>query len=404
MLTMKQRIALTKVVRTRYQKASKKEKTKILSEMVANCGYNRSYARRILGSLKIARKMDRRGRNGRKARKYSPRQRKYDASVFYPLRTLWLAADGICGQRLQPFIPELLEVLERKKEIKVNKVVKRKLLSIGSATIDRMLSAVRRQYQLKGRATTKPGTLLRSTIPIRMFSDWEETKPGFIEADLVASCGESVKGDYVNGLDLTDVATGWVCLEAVMGKAQTRVHQAVDNVRERLPFPLLGLDSDNGTEFINWLLKRYCDEKQITFTRIRPYRKNDNCFVEQKNYTVLRRFLGYARYDTETQLGIIQEILTLVEPYVNFFQPSMKLTKKERVGAKTKKKHDTAKTPYRRLLNSGILTEEKKKELSEIYENLNPLEMKRKINKLTEKLNKTIVTKIHDLTNLGSVT
>jgi len=142
----------------------------------------------------------------------------------------------------------------------------------------------------------------------------------------------------------------------------------------------------------------------LTFTRIRPYRKNDNCFVEQKNYTVLRRFLGYARYDTEEQLKIIREILKLVELYVNFFQPSMKLTQKERIGAKTKKKHDTAKTPYRRLLNSGILTEEKKKELSEIYDNLNPLEMKRKINKLTEKLNKTIVTKIHDLMNMSSVT
>jgi len=401
---MKQRIALTKVVKKRYQKAGKKEKTKILSELVANCGYNRSYARRILGSLKRERKMDRKGRNGKKLKKYSPRQRKYDASVFYPLRTLWLAADGICSQRLKPFIPELLAVLEKNKEIKVNKTVRRKLLSVGSATIDRMLSAVKRQYKLKGRATTKPGTLLRSTIPIRIFSDWDEKKPGFMEADLVAFCGESVKGDYVNGLDLTDVAIGWISLEAVMGKAQVRVHQAVDNIRNRLPFLFLGLDSDNGTEFINNLLKRYCDEKQITFTRIRPYRKNDNCFVEQKNYTVLRRFLGYARYDTEEQLKIIREILKLVELYVNFFQPSMKLTQKERIGAKTKKKHDTAKTPYRRLLNSGILTEEKKKELSEIYDNLNPLEMKRKINKLTEKLNKTIVTKIHDLMNMSSVT
>jgi len=404
MLTMKQRIALTKVVKKRYQKAGKKEKTKILSELVANCGYNRSYARRILGSLKRERKMDRKGRNGKKLKKYSPRQRKYDASVFYPLRTLWLAADGICSQRLKPFIPELLAVLEKNKEIKVNKTVRRKLLSVGSATIDRMLSAVKRQYKLKGRATTKPGTLLRSTIPIRIFSDWDEKKPGFMEADLVAFCGESVKGDYVNGLDLTDVAIGWISLEAVMGKAQVRVHQAVDNIRNRLPFLFLGLDSDNGTEFINNLLKRYCDEKQITFTRIRPYRKNDNCFVEQKNYTVLRRFLGYARYDTEEQLKIIREILKLVELYVNFFQPSMKLTQKKRIGAKTKKKHDTAKTPYRRLLNSGILTEEKKKELSEIYDNLNPLEMKRKINKLTEKLNKTIVTKIHDLMNMSSVT
>jgi hypothetical protein len=380
MLDMKQRMALTNVVRLRYQKSSKKEKGRFLSELVENTKYNRSYARFLLGSLK----------RRKEKKKYSPRQRVYDTSVFYPLRKLWIVADGICGQRLRPFIPELIRVLEREKEFKEKKVIREKLLKISSATIDRMLSATKRSYLLHGRSTTRPGTLLRSTIPVRTFADWDENRPGFFETDLVAFCGESVEGEYVNGLNLTDVATGWICLEAVMGKAQSRVHPAVDCVRQRLPFTMLGLDCDNGTEFINWLLKRYCDQNQITFTRIRPYRKNDNCFVEQKNYTVLRRFLGYARYDTEEQLIITKEILKLVEPYVNFFQPVMKLKEKQRVENKTRKKYDQAQTPYQRLLESGILEEGQTEKIKGYYETLNPMEIKRQINKLTEKLRKTL--------------
>lgn len=389
MLTMKQKQALSWVVRHRYQKARKKDKTKILNEFLSNTGYNRSYARRILGSLK---------KQGRK-RKYSPRGRVYDISVFYPLRKIWIAADGICGQRLQPFIPDLMRVLEKDKELKLNQRLRKKLITVSSSTIDRMLKGARKQYQLKGRSTTKPGTLLRSTIPVKTFSDWNEEKPGFFEADLVALCGDSVRGEYINTLDLTDVFTGWIGLEAVMGKSQYRVHKAVDNIRERLPFPMLGLDSDNGTEFINWILKKYCEENQITFTRIRPYRKNDNCYVEQKNYTVVRRFLGYARYDTEEQLAIIKEILKLVELYVNFWQPSMKLITKQRIGSKVKKKYDKAQTPYQRVLNSGFLEEKEKLKLQQLYESLNPMDLKRKINKLTIKLNKTLRYKIHDLMN-----
>lgn len=389
-LTMKQRIALASVVRKRYQKAKKKEKSGILSELCENTGYNRSYARRILGT---------KGKKNNKNKNYAPRGRKYDTGVFYPLRRIWIAADGICGQRLAPFLPEFLAVLERNKEIKVNKKIRKKLLEISSSTIDRMLAATRRSYQLTGRSTTKPGTLLRSAIPIRTFSDWDETRPGFMEVDLVAFCGESPKGDFVNGLNMTDVFSGWVTLEAVMGKPQGRIHQAIKQGRLRLPFTMLGLDSDNGTEFINWILKRYCEEWKISFTRIRPYRKNDNCFVEQKNYTVLRRFLGYARYDTWEQLTIVQEIFKLVEVYVNFFQPIMKLKNKTRVGAKVKKTYESAKTPYRRVLASGILTKDKQAQLEELYQILNPMEIKRKISKLTEKLNKTLRYKNIDLTN-----
>lgn len=389
MLTMNQKTALSYIVRRRYQQSSKKEKGKILDEFIKNTGYNRSYARRILGSLK---------KQGRK-KKHIIRKRTYDASVFYPLQTIWLALDCICGQRLKPFIPDVLAILVRDKDLKVTKEVRKRLLRISSATIDRMLKGTKKSYELKGKSTTKPGTLLRNTIPVRTFADWDEKRPGFFEGDLVALCGETVRGDYVNALNLTDVATGWEALEAFMGKGQYRVHKAIDDIRERLPFPMLGLDNDNGTEFINWILKRYCEEHKITFTRIRPYRKNDNCFVEQKNYTVARRFLGYARYDTEKELTIIRELLKLVEVYVNFFMPSKKLLSKEYIGSKVKKKYDTAKTPYQRLLITGVVKEEKKDKLQKLYDSLNPLDLRKQIMKLTEKLNKAFRYKINDLTN-----
>lgn len=382
MLTMGQRIAVTDTIRKRYRKSNKKKKIGILNEFVKTTGYNRSYARRVLGSLK---------KTGRK-RKYPPRIRTYDAEVFYVLRKLWIVNDNICGQRLKPQISETIRKLELFKEYRFKKTIKKKLLTIGSSTIDRMLSATKKRYQLKGKTTTKPGTLLRHTIAVRTSADWsdEEKRPGYFETDLVAFCGDNVRGDYVNGLNLTDVFLGWVLLEAVMGKGQFRVHKAIDAGRNRLPYRMLGLDPDNGTEFINWLLKRYCEQNQIAFTRIRPNRKNDNCYVEQKNYTVLRRFLGYARYDTQKQLDIIKETVKLVEIYVNFFQPVMKLMKKERIGSRVKKKYDTAKTPYQRLIESGVLNEKQKQKLIDYYETLNPMAILRQIRKLQSKLYKTL--------------
>jgi len=234
MLTMRQRIAVTAAVRNRYQKARKKKKSQILNEFVKTTDYNRSYARYLLGSLK---------KRGRK-KKYPPRKRKYDLRVFYALRKLWLAADCICGQRLKPFIPELIIRLEQFGEIRINKTIKQKLLTMGSASIDRMLSATKKSYQLKGRTTTKPGSILKSQIPIKTFADWkkEKEKPGFFETDLVAFCGESAAGEYVNGLNLTDICTGWVLLDAVMGKAQSRVFPAITRARDRLYFEMLGLN------------------------------------------------------------------------------------------------------------------------------------------------------------------
>lgn len=389
---MRQRKALTGEVKKRYHGSSKKKKTKILNEFVLTTKYNRSYARRLFNQKK--KRIPK-----RKLIKLS-KQRFYDKEVFVHLKKIWVIADCICGKRLKPFMPEFIQKLIDFKEIKINKKIKKKLLTISSSTIDRILSNSKRQLLLrKGRSTTRPGTLLRNMIPVRTFSDWNEERPGFFEADLVALCGDTVRGEYVNVLDMTDVAVAWELLEAFMGKAQARVHKAIDEARNRLPFPMLGLDNDNGTEFINWILKRYCDTNKITFTRIRPYRKNDNCFVEQKNYTVPRRFLGYSRFETEEQLLIIKEILKRVELYVNFFQPSMKQIEKHREGAKVKKKFDESKTPYRRLLKFDLLSKENKHKLEKLYGSLNPAELKRQICALQTKLFKTLRYKIIDATN-----
>jgi len=383
MLDMRQKQALTAVILKRYKKASKKEKGEILDEFIENTGYNRSYARRILGSKKVRHRKE-------VEKKKQQRKKVYEDDVVIPLKKIWIAANCICGKRLAPFMKETIRILERDGELVLDVAVKEKLIAISRSTIDRLLKKVRRSYQLKGKATTKPGTLLKHSIPLKTFTEWNDTVVGFVEMDLVAFCGESVKGDYVNGLNVVDVATGWTSLEAVLGKGQHGIHDAVERIRQRLPFYLLGIHSDNGSEFINDIMYRYCKKHTITFTRSRPYKKNDNCYVEQKNYTVLRGFVGYGRYDTQEQLLLVKQLLVLVEDYVNFFQPSAKLISKERNGSKVKKRHDIPQTPYQRLLLTDVLTQDEKQRLQEKYESLNPMKLKREMNKIQEKLLKTL--------------
>lgn len=276
--------------------------------------------------------------------------------------------------------------LKRFGEIKLDEETREKLLKISPATIDRLLAKEKKKIELKGRSTTKPGTLLKGQIPIRTFSDWDEKKPGFLEVDLVSHDGGNLRGDFIQTLDATDVKTGWTETRAVKNKAQVWVFEALEDILDRLPFAVLGIDSDNGSEFINAHLLKYCEEKKITFTRTRPYRKNDNCFVEQKNYSVVRRSVGYLRYDTEEELRILNELYAYLRLYTNFFQPQMKLTSKTRVGSKVKKRYDQARTPYQRIIVSEDISEEKKDALKEEYAKLNPAELKREITRLQNKL------------------
>jgi len=349
-------------VRGRYSRAPKKKKTEILDEFVANTGLHRKAAIRMLSR-----------RNRPPGRKRSGRPKLYDLEVMAALKVAWEATNCLCSKRLQPFLPELVDILKRKGEIRVTEETEGKLCRISQSTIDRILRRWRRKEPRHGISTTKPGTLLKNSIPVRTFSEWDEKKPGFIEADLVAHCGDSVEGFYLTTLSTVDVATGWCEPVAVWGKGQERVGGAVHHVKERLPIPMLGLDSDNGGEFINRGLYDYCRRNHITFTRARSYKKNDSCYVEQKNWTVVRQFIGYDRFSSKAAFKALEDVYTLLRLYVNFFQPVLKLVKKTRHGAKVHKVYDTAQTPYQRLLKSEVLTENRKRELANIYDALNPV-------------------------------
>jgi hypothetical protein len=391
-LMMKEKKAVTKEVAKRYQKASKKQNGVILNEFVALTDYNRSYASYVLRNLGKRVLIRVKGETvavilGQPRQKATRRRKRiYDEEVLHVLRSIWLISDCICGKRLAPLLKEIIPRLEKFKEIKLDAQRRKKLLRISPATIDRLLAADRKKKSLKGRARTKPGTLLKHQIPIRTFSEWDEMSPGFVEVDLVGHDGGDAQGEFAYTLDLTDVYTSWTETKAVRNRAQRWVFEALMDIQGRLPFRLLGLDSDNDGAFINDHLLRYCNEKQITFTRSRPYRKNDNCFVEQKNYSIVRRAVGYMRYDTEEELKTLNDLYGYLRLYTNFFQPVMKLKEKTRIGSRVTKKYDTAKTPYQRLIESHYIQKKTKDALKRQYETLNPAELKREITRLQNRL------------------
>lgn len=389
-LTMRERKTVAKAMATQYRQGSKRLKGRLLDQFVEATGYNRCYARRLLRnhgrqvrvSARVVVEGDVRLRTKRKGKPV------YGKEVAQALKKIWEWHDYIGSKRLAAALPEAVPRLVAFKELRVKKSVQRLLMQISPATIDRLLKPYREKHTLKGRATTKPGTLLKHQIPIRTFSDWDDARPGFLEMDLVGHDGGRAEGDYCFTLDLTDVETGWTELAAVPNKAQTWVFEALKALRKRLPFALLGLDSDNGSEFINHQLVRYCDSQHITFTRSRPYRKNDTCYVEQKNWSVVRRFVGYGRHDTPETCALLNELYRLLRDYINFFLPSMKLKKKIRDGAKVKKRYDTPQTPYQRVLASPHVPKAVKERLTRYYQTLNLAALHRQIRRVQKRLDK----------------
>lgn len=391
-LTLSQRRAITEELAQRYQRAGKKERGEMLDQITALCGYDRSYAAFVLRNWGRKKTLMLGGKSvvvifGRE-KKHAPlkRPRTYDERVTPVLERLWKISDGLCGKRLAPFIRDTLPILERFEEITLDAPTRQKLLTISPATIDRLLVKVKASALLKGRSMTKPGTLLKHQIPIRTFADWNEQTPGFVEIDLVQHDGGHTKGDFCQTLDVTDICTGWTETRAVKNKAQRWVFEALQDVIAHLPFAIRGIDSDNGSEFINNHLCRFCEANTITFTRSRPLRKNDNCFVEQKNYSVVRKAVGYYRYDTPQELALLQQLYGHLRLFSNFFQPVMKLREKTRVGSKVTKKYDKPQTPYHRVMNHPDVPDEKKHKLHASYERLNPADLKRKIIKLQNTL------------------
>jgi hypothetical protein len=394
-LTMTERKKATTVVAVRYQKARKKEKGIILDEFTKLTGYGRRYASYVLRShgrkVRINKSYVIQGDIRKTERRKKPKV--YDGAVEEALKKIWYIMDCICGKRLAPILREVVRRLERFREIRISDDIRQKLNRISAASIDRLLAKERKKHQIKGRGNTKPGTLLKHQIPIRTFSDWNEQKPGFVEIDLVGHDGGDSHGDYAQTLDVTDICTTWTETEAVRNKAQIWVFDALKDIRQRIPFPLLGIDSDSGGEFINAHLFSYCQEEKITFTRSRPYRKNDSCFVEQKNYSIVRRAVGYLRHDTEEELATLNELYRHLRLYTNFFQPTMKLIEKTRIGSKVIKRYDKPLSPYRRVLACPDVSEENKQALRKLYGKLNPAHLKRQITRLQQKLYKLNVQK-----------
>lgn len=368
MMSLKSKRELAEEVRPRYLKARKAEKQRILDEFTSATGYHRKHAIRVLKNG-VA-KSRKRERSGYKTI--------YHGEVVAVLEQVWEIYGHLCSKRLQPFLPEAIRVLERCEEIELSRATKELLLKISSASIDRCLRPLRIKTR-HGLGTTKPGSLLKSLIPVRTFTEWDQEQPGFLEIDLVAHCGNSTDGQFLCTLTCTDLCTGWTEVTGLLHRSQEAVSEALCRIRQRLPFALLGIDSDNGGEFINDLLYRYCLDEQITFTRSRPYQKNDQAHVEQKNWSVVRHTVGYDRWETEQELALLESIYDDLRLYINCFQPSLKLIAKERMGNKTIKRYDTAKTPYRRVLEDRRISFEAKAQLTHLYVQLNPAELRRQI-------------------------
>lgn len=376
MMNIEARKQYMQTLRERYLKANKKEKGEILNEYCRNTGQNRKYAiKKFRYKVKL--------KETRKRRKEI-----YDGQVKTALVKIWKIFDYSCGQRLKTLIRDETEKLIKYEEIICSDEVLKKLLAIGSATIDRKLRH-EKSVLLLNKKNKARNPLLTHQIPIKTSSEFDRKTAGHAQVDFVEHCGSSASGQYVNSMSFVDVYSDWWEGEAVMGKCQEGAFAAIKLIRKRTPFPLLSIHPDNQNSLINIHFLRYTQKEGIEFTRSRPYKKNDNCFVEQKNWTHIRKLVGYLRYDTEEELNVLNSLYrNELRLYKNFFQPVIKVKEKIRLNGKIHKKYDEAKTPYKRLMESKQVSAETKKELTEIYTSLNPAELKRVIDKKLDLLYK----------------
>jgi hypothetical protein len=375
-LTLSERRAVTETTAIRYAVADKRTKSRILDELCATTGWHRNHARRSLKSALQPRVVKTR----------APRPVTYGPKVIAALTFCWGVLGRPAGKRLAPMLGELVAVLRRFGELDIDEATAAQLVSMSAATIDRRLAGARAEHRIKGRCTTKPGSLLKSQIPIHTWADWDDSRPGFVEIDLVCHDGGTVGGEYAYTLTVTDIATGWTENRSVPSKEARIVLSALEDIAAKMPFPILGVDSDNGSEFINVYLYLWCRRRKITFTRARPGNKNDGCHVEQKNWSVVRTTVGYHRYDTAAELLLLNEIWRLHCTLANHFHPQQKLISKVRTGAKVTKKHDRATTAYRRALANDTITDDRKAALTRTHVLINPAATQRQIQALSDQL------------------
>jgi hypothetical protein len=375
-LTLAERRAITETTAIRYSLASKGGKGRILDELCANTGWHRNHARKALTAALQPKILTPR----------SPRPVKYGSDVIAALTVCWTVLGMPAGKRLAPMLSELVAVLRHFGELDIDEDTAELLASMSAATIDRRLADERAEYRLRGRLGTKPGSLLKSQIPVRTWAEWDDAQPGFVEIDLVFHDGGIRGGGHAFTLTVTDIATGWTENRSVASKTANCVLAALNDIAAKMPFPIVGVDSDNGYEFINIQLLRWCERRQITFTRARPGNKNDGCHVEQKNWAVVRTIVGYHRYDTAAELLLLNEIWQLQSKLTNYFYPQQKLISKVRKGAKVSKKHDEATTPFHRAISHPTMAVERIVALTRTYSLINPAATQRQVQALTAQL------------------
>lgn len=374
---MSERRAVTKTIATRYARSDRGAKKIILDEVCAMTGWHRDHARKALRLALVLRVVKPR----------PPRPPLYGDAVMDALRKCWAVQGTPCGRLLAAALTDLVPRLRRFKELDIDDATAAALLKIAPATIDRRLKSDRLKLDPRGRSHTKPGTLLKGSIPMRTWAEWNDARPGFVEIDLVGHEGGNSKGEFCFTLDITDIATGWTETVSVKNKAQKWVFAAIKEATAAFPFPILGVDSDNGSEFINWELFRWCEQEKLTFTRSRSGNKNDGAHVEQKNWHIVRQTVGYQRYDTAAELALLNRIWGLQRLLTNHFAPQQKLVSKERHGAKITKKYDIPATPYQRCLaDKGTVRAVVKARLKRENLPLNPAAIQRQIQALTAEL------------------
>jgi hypothetical protein len=364
------------VQRERYQQATRGEKHRLLDEIVAVTGIHRKAAIRLL----------RREPRASAGHPRAGRPRQYGAEVATVAEVLWQASGRIGAHRLHPFVPELLDRLLRCEELSLSPAVDKLVRQASRPTLARLLAPARARYPLRGATTTRPSSWLKQQIPIRTFTEWDDVVPGYCEIDLVAHCGSSSLGFFLFTLCAVDIATSWVELQPLWGKGQHRVTAAIHEVRGRWPVPLRGVDSDNGSEFINQTLYGYCSREGLTFTRSRAGKKNDSAHVEQKNGAVVRHLVGYDRFASRRAYAQLARVHALARLHVNFFQPVEKLVTKHRTGARVHRVFDRPQTPYQRVCAAGVLSPAKREELETLYQRLNPLQLRRDLETALDRL------------------
>ena len=367
-ISMATRDELVVALAGRYATGNRMERGRLLDEFVALSGLHRKHAMRLL----------RAGQPGHRAGP-RPGRRLYNEAVREALIVIWEASDRVCGKRLRPLVPILVEAMERHGHIQLEPEVRAGLEAMSAATIDRALRKVREPGGGRKRRNAPPSAAIRRSVPVRTFDGWDDPAPGFVEADLVAHGGPSAKGSFVQTLTLTDIATGWTECAPLLFREQKLLTEVLSAVRKRMPFALLGFDTDNDSVFMNETVKSYCDEAGLVFTRCRPYRKNDQAWVEQKNGAVVRRTVGYRRYEGLEAAAALGRLYSSLRLFVNFFQPSFKLAEKKRDGAKVKKKYHPPATPYQRLLADVRTSEDVRCRVTAIHASLDPVELLRSI-------------------------